>query len=63
MVNKCLFQEKCELRHPPANEIYRKDNLSVFEVDGQVSSESDWECGREGSFCWGYSGKREYGKG
>lgn len=26
--------EKCGLYHPPANEIYRKDGLSVFEVDG-----------------------------
>ncbi|VDK81210.1 unnamed protein product [Gongylonema pulchrum] len=24
--------ERCELRHPPGNEIYRKDDLSVFEV-------------------------------
>ncbi|TSK22676.1 Histone acetyltransferase KAT6B [Bagarius yarrelli] len=29
--------EKCGWFHPPANEIYRKDNLSVFEVDGNVS--------------------------
>ena len=28
---------KCTWSHPPANEIYRKDNLSVFEVDGAVS--------------------------
>eukprot|EP00794_Sanderia_malayensis_P012840 gene12840-14160_t len=28
---------KCQWRHPPANEIYRKDDLSVFEVDGAVS--------------------------
>ncbi|XP_017292291.1 histone acetyltransferase KAT6B isoform X2 [Kryptolebias marmoratus] len=28
---------KCGWFHPPANEIYRKDNLSVFEVDGNVS--------------------------
>ncbi|GFO12511.1 histone acetyltransferase [Plakobranchus ocellatus] len=27
--------EKCELRHPPADEIYRNGELSVFEVDGQ----------------------------
>ena len=25
---------KCALRHPPGNEIYRKDGLAVFEVDG-----------------------------
>ncbi|CAL1543258.1 unnamed protein product [Lymnaea stagnalis] len=29
--------EKCELRHPPADEIYRCGELSVFEVDGQTS--------------------------
>uniref|UniRef100_A0AAY5F4I9 histone acetyltransferase n=1 Tax=Electrophorus electricus TaxID=8005 RepID=A0AAY5F4I9_ELEEL len=29
--------QKCGWFHPPANEIYRKDNLSVFEVDGNVS--------------------------
>ncbi|XP_030627171.1 histone acetyltransferase KAT6B [Chanos chanos] len=29
--------EKCGWFHPPANEIYRKENLSVFEVDGNVS--------------------------
>ncbi|XP_071829678.1 uncharacterized protein [Apostichopus japonicus] len=28
---------KCKWFHPPANEIYRKDNLSVFEVDGNIS--------------------------
>ncbi len=28
---------KCMWRHPPATEIYRKDNLSVFEVDGNVN--------------------------
>eukprot|EP01087_Luapelamoeba_hula_P016317 TRINITY_DN5015_c0_g2_i1.p1 TRINITY_DN5015_c0_g2~~TRINITY_DN5015_c0_g2_i1.p1 ORF type:complete len:447 (-),score=87.16 TRINITY_DN5015_c0_g2_i1:41-1381(-) len=26
---------KCELRHPPGNEIYRNGALSVFEVDGR----------------------------
>uniref|UniRef100_A0A3Q0T9U9 histone acetyltransferase n=1 Tax=Amphilophus citrinellus TaxID=61819 RepID=A0A3Q0T9U9_AMPCI len=29
--------KKCGWFHPPANEIYRKDNLSIFEVDGNVS--------------------------
>ena len=28
---------KCKWFHPPANEIYRKDDLSIFEVDGAVS--------------------------
>ena len=31
------FQNKCDLQHPPANEIYRSADLSVFEVDGNVS--------------------------
>ncbi|KAM3725189.1 Histone acetyltransferase KAT6B [Dirofilaria immitis] len=29
--------ERCQLRHPPGNEIYRKDGISVFEVDGYCS--------------------------
>ncbi|KAG8434957.1 hypothetical protein GDO86_013065 [Hymenochirus boettgeri] len=29
--------KKCRWFHPPANEIYRKDDLSVFEVDGNIS--------------------------
>ncbi|KAL0979209.1 hypothetical protein UPYG_G00182170 [Umbra pygmaea] len=35
-----LFQHmrKCAWFHPPANEIYRKDDVSVFEVDGNVST-------------------------
>eukprot|EP00731_Ephydatia_muelleri_P030978 Em0022g492a len=28
---------KCFWYHPPANEIYRKDDLSIFEVDGMAS--------------------------
>merc|ERR1711953_221263 len=28
---------KCNWRHPPGTEIYRKDNLSVYEVDGNVN--------------------------
>lgn len=27
--------QKCSYRHPPGNEIYRKGNISFFEVDGQ----------------------------
>lgn len=27
---------KCTLRHPPGNEIYRKDDLSFFELDGHI---------------------------
>jgi histone acetyltransferase HTATIP len=26
---------KCNLRHPPGNEIYRKHNISFFEIDGR----------------------------
>ncbi|KAF8374859.1 lsy-12, partial [Pristionchus pacificus] len=29
--------EKCKSWHPPGNEIYRKDDVSVFEVDGNVA--------------------------
>ncbi|KAJ8936780.1 hypothetical protein NQ318_008996 [Aromia moschata] len=34
---KCLERHlvKCNLRHPPGNEIYRKDNVSFFEIDGR----------------------------
>lgn len=28
---------RCELQHPPGCEIYRKDNISVFEVDGATN--------------------------
>jgi len=28
-------QAKCPLNHPPGNEIYRKSNLSFFEIDGR----------------------------
>ena len=30
-------QSKCEVKHPPGNEIYRHETLSVFEVDGAKS--------------------------
>lgn len=30
-------QEKCTWRHPPGTEIYRRDDISVFEVDGNVN--------------------------
>ncbi|KAK2160256.1 hypothetical protein LSH36_137g04000 [Paralvinella palmiformis] len=34
---KCLERHlaKCSMRHPPGNEIYRKDGLSFFEIDGR----------------------------
>ncbi|CAF3249154.1 unnamed protein product [Rotaria sp. Silwood2] len=30
-------RKKCQTLHPPANEIYHKDDLSVFEVDGNIN--------------------------
>lgn len=30
-------QEKCTWRHPPGTEIYRREEISVFEVDGNVN--------------------------
>ncbi|KAL8611146.1 3-ketoacyl-CoA thiolase 5, peroxisomal [Nucella lapillus] len=35
--NKCLERHlaKCLHRHPPGNEIYRKTNISFFEIDGR----------------------------
>ena len=34
---KCLERHlmKCSLPHPPGNEIYRKDSISFFEIDGR----------------------------
>jgi histone acetyltransferase HTATIP len=34
---KCLERHlaKCPLNHPPGNEIYRRNNLSFFEIDGR----------------------------
>ncbi|CAH1159720.1 unnamed protein product [Phaedon cochleariae] len=34
---KCLERHlaKCNLRHPPGNEIYRKEHVSFFEIDGR----------------------------
>lgn len=34
---KCLERHmvKCNLRHPPGNEIYRKSSISFFEIDGR----------------------------
>jgi histone acetyltransferase HTATIP len=35
--SKCLerHRTKCQLFHPPGNEIYRKDTISFFEIDGR----------------------------
>ncbi|CAF0890988.1 unnamed protein product [Didymodactylos carnosus] len=30
-------RQNCQSHHPPANEIYHKENISVFEVDGNIS--------------------------
>lgn len=41
MKSRTILQQhmkKCGWFHPPANEIYRKNNVSVFEVDGNVST-------------------------
>jgi histone acetyltransferase MYST1 len=37
MINSILFtiQKKCDLKHPPGDEIYRSGTLSMFEVDGK----------------------------
>lgn len=37
-----LYQhmKKCSWFHPPANEIYRKDDVSVFEVSGPTPAEA-----------------------
>ena len=32
------LQTNCLLRHPPGNEIYRDDKISMFEVDGKTES-------------------------
>ena len=32
-------KRKCKLRHPPGSEIYRKDNIVFFEVDGRKHKE------------------------
>lgn len=37
MSKTSYFQAKCELTHPPGEEIYRKDKISFFEVDGRVN--------------------------
>lgn len=34
-------QTKCNLRHPPGNEIYRKGTISFFEIDGRKNKVSD----------------------
>jgi len=38
LMDACVCcQQKCEMRCPPGNEIYRRRELSVFEVDGNRS--------------------------
>lgn len=36
----CPQQTKCNLRHPPGNEIYRKGTISFFEIDGRKNKVS-----------------------
>ncbi|MEQ2209401.1 Histone acetyltransferase kat7, partial [Xenoophorus captivus] len=43
-----LFKAKCVWKHPPGDEIYRKGNISVFEVDGKKNK----RFGRDS--CWTY---------
>ena len=38
---------KCKARHPPGDEIYRRDNVSVFEVDGRKNKVSGPTCLRD----------------
>lgn len=40
---KCLQRHltKCDLRHPPGNEIYRKGTISFFEIDGRKNKVCD----------------------
>ena len=48
-------QGQCQWRQPPGKEIYRKSNISVYEVDGKdhkVSSRAQVLWGRGGSTSW-----------
>lgn len=50
-----LPQGQCQWRQPPGKEIYRKSNISVYEVDGKdhkVSSGAQVLWGRGGSTSW-----------
>uniref|UniRef100_A0A914RAL3 Histone acetyltransferase n=1 Tax=Parascaris equorum TaxID=6256 RepID=A0A914RAL3_PAREQ len=40
----CHMMHYCDRRQPPGDEIYRKGNLSVFEVDGRASKGCAQEC-------------------
>ena len=35
-------QGQCQWRQPPGKEIYRKSNISVYEVDGKDHKVSSW---------------------
>lgn len=37
----CFLKAKCVWKHPPGDEIYRKGNISVFEVDGKKNKVSE----------------------
>lgn len=43
---KCLQRHltKCNLRHPPGNEIYRKGTISFFEIDGRKNKVKTHVC-------------------
>ena len=38
------IQLKCRMRHPPGDEIYRDNILSIFEVDGKKSKVYPHSC-------------------
>ncbi|KAJ6654261.1 hypothetical protein lerEdw1_007358 [Lerista edwardsae] len=50
---KCLQRHltKCDLRHPPGNEIYRKGTISFFEIDGRKNKAREG-AGRRGRTGW-----------
>jgi histone acetyltransferase HTATIP len=48
-IRTCMYtlQEKCTLKHPPGNEIYRNGNISFFEIDGRKN--------KVRTFCYAYT--------
>lgn len=43
------MKAKCVWKHPPGDEIYRKGNISVFEVDGKKNKVSERQSGKSRS--------------
>ena len=39
-----VSQAKCPMNHPPGNEIYRKNNISFFEIDGRKNKVCTEKC-------------------